>query len=68
MEGGSGFTRSILDELHSSDTIKLKVNVVLLEVPLKNFILRISNEIKWKVKLDSLEVPLTNFILRIRSN
>ena len=38
-------------------------NMVLLEVSLKNFLLRISQEIKWKVKVVLLEVPLINFIL-----
>ena len=47
MEGENGVTRSIIDELLSSDMIKWKVKVVLLEVSLMNFILRISNEIKW---------------------
>ena len=49
MEGQSGFTRSIFDELHSwiSKDIKWKVKVVLLEVSLMNFILGIVKEIKW---------------------
>ena len=51
MKGESGVTRSIIDELHSSDMIKWKVKVVLLEVSLMNFILWISKEIKWKVKV-----------------
>ena len=46
MEGEGGFTRSIIDELYSSDMPKRKVKVVLLEVSLMNFILGISNEIK----------------------
>ena len=46
MEGESGVTGSIIDELHSSDMIKWKVKVVLLEVLLMDFILRVSNEIK----------------------
>ena len=48
LEGESGVTRSIIDELHSSDIleIKRKMKVVLLEVSLMNFILRISKEIK----------------------
>ena len=53
MEGESGVTRNIIDELHSSDMVKRKVKVVLLEVSLMNFILRIS---KWKVKVVLLEV------------
>ena len=55
MEGQSGVTRSIIDELHSSDMVKRKVKVVLLEVLLMNFILGISNEIKGKVKVELLE-------------
>ena len=42
--------------------IKWKVKVVLLEVLLMKFILRISKEIKWKVKVMLLEVSLMNFI------
>ena len=41
MEGESGVTRSIFDELHSSDMVKMKVKVVLLEISMRNFILRI---------------------------
>ena len=72
MEGESGVTRSINDELHSSDIqqIKYEVKVVLLEVSFINSIHGISNEMKWKVKVVSLEVSLMNFIFRIsiRSN
>ena len=53
MEGESGVTRNIIDELHSPHMVKGKVKVVLLEVSLMNFILRIS---KWKVKVVLLEV------------
>ena len=47
MEGESGVTRSIIDERHFSDIQgdKWKVKMVLLEVSLINFILRISKEI-----------------------
>ena len=65
MEGESGGTRSIIDELPSSDMIKWKVKMVLLEVSLMNFILGISSEIKWKVNVVLFEVSLMNFILRI---
>ena len=65
MEGESGVTASIIDELHSSEMVKFKVKVVLPEVSLMNFNLGISNEMKWKVKGLLLEVSLTNFILRI---
>ena len=68
MEGESGVTRSITDELFSADMIKWKVKVVLLEVSLMNFMLGISNEIKSKVNVVFFEVSLMNFILRISSN
>ena len=53
MEGESRVTRSIIDELHSSDIqgVKWKVKVMLLEVSLMNVLLWISNEINWKVKV-----------------
>ena len=49
MEGESGVTRSINDELHSSDVQEDQIEreVVLLEVSLMNLILQISKEIKW---------------------
>ena len=65
MESASCVTRSIIDGLHSSDMIKLKVKVVLLEVSLMKFILRVFNEIKWKVEVVLLEVLLMDFIPRI---
>ena len=51
MEGESGVTRSIINELRPSDIQRnqIKVKVLLLEVSLMNFILRISKEFKWKV-------------------
>ena len=63
MEGESGVTRSIIDELHSSNMIKWKVKVVLLEVSLMSFILSLSKEMKWKVKMVLLEVSVVNIIL-----
>ena len=65
MEGGSGVTLSLIDELHSSDIRgdQMEVKVVLLEVSLKNFILRRSNEMKRKVKVVLLQVSLMNFFL-----
>ena len=65
MEGESGITRSVIDALFSSDMMKWKVKMVLLEVSLINFILRVSKEIKRKLKMVILEVSLMNFILRI---
>ena len=63
MEGESGVSGSIIDELHSSDMIKGKAKAVLLEISLMNFILRISRQIKWKLKVVLLGVSLMNFIL-----
>ena len=65
MEGQIVVNVSIIDELHSSDMIKWKVKVVLLEVSLMNFILGISNNIKQKMNVVLLEVSLMNFILGI---
>ena len=58
MEGGSGVTRSIIDELHSSDIQgdQMEVKVVLLEVSLMNFVVRRSNEIKRNVKVVLVQV------------
>ena len=44
------------------------MKVVLLEVSLMNFILRISNEIKWKVKMDLVEVSLKPFAWDIQGD
>ena len=67
MEGESGDTRSINDELHFSDIQPVEMGdesgVTLLS--LMNFILGISKEIKWKVKVVLLEVSLIDFILWI---
>ena len=67
MEAESGVTQSIIDELHSWDIqgYRGKVKVVLLEVSLMNFILRIFKEIKWKAEMVLLEVSLMKFILGI---
>ena len=53
MFGEIGVFRSINDELipRISNKIKRKVKVVLLEILLMNFILRISTESKWKNKV-----------------
>ena len=58
MEGESGVTRSINDELPSSvfQGDQMDVKVVLLEALVMNFIFLISKEIKWKVKVVLLEV------------
>ena len=47
MEGKGDVTGSIIDELHFSDLVKWKLQVMLLEVPLMNFILVICKEFKW---------------------
>ena len=48
MESESGVTRSIIDELHSSDIQgdQMEGKIVLHDISLMNFILRISKEIK----------------------
>ena len=48
MEGEIGFSRSFIDVLHSWDIEgnQMEGKVVLIEVSLMKFILRISNEIK----------------------
>ena len=68
MEGESCITRSIIDDRHSFDLVKWRMKVVLLEVSIINFILRIFNEIKRKVEVVLLEVSLVKFILLIWSN
>ena len=71
MEGEIGVTRSIIDELHSSDLQGDEMegeSMLFLEVLSMHLILAISNEIKWKLKLVLLEASLTNLILRIWSN
>ena len=67
MEGESGVTRSMIDELDSSDMrgYQMEDKVVLFEVSLMNIIHQISSEIKWKAKVVLLEVSLMNYILRI---
>ena len=67
MEGVSGVTGSIIDELHSSDIQRdqMEGEIVLLELSLMNFLLRISKEINWKVKVVLLKISLMNLILGI---
>ena len=48
MKDESGVTRSIIDELDSSDMVKWKAKVVLLEYSLMNFILGFSKETKYE--------------------
>ena len=49
MEGESGVTSSVIDEVHSADIQgdQMEGKVVLLVLSLMNFILRMSKEIKW---------------------
>ena len=68
MEDENGVTRSVIDELHSWDIQGDEMegeNMVLLEVSLMNFILRLSKVLNWKVKVVLLEVPWMNVILKI---
>ena len=70
MEGESGVTRSIIDEIHSQDIQGYQTegeSKVLFEVASMNFILWISKEIKWKMQVVLLEVSLMNFILLMLS-
>ena len=68
MEGVCGVTRSFIDEIHcleiQGDQMEGE-SMVLLEVSLMNYILRISKEMKAKAKVVLLEASLMNFILRI---
>ena len=68
MEGESGVTPSIIDELNSRDIQGDQIegeSMVLLEVSSANLIVGPTKEIIWKVKVVLLEVSLMNFILRI---
>ena len=68
MEGQSGVTRSIIDEIHSWEIQRYQMegeSMVLLEVSSMNFILGLSKEIKWKVKVVLVEVSSMTFILEI---
>ena len=65
MEGESGITRTIIDELHSADIQgdEMESESGVIRCSNMNFILRISKEIKYKVKVVLLQVSLMNFIL-----
>ena len=68
MEGDSGDTRSIIDEVHSWDIQGDQMegeSMVLLKESAINLILGMSKEIKWKVKVGLLEESLMNFIIWI---
>ena len=68
MEGESGISGSIMDELHSWDIQRDQTereSMVLLEVTSMNVIFGINKEIKWKVKVVLVEVSSMNFILGI---
>ena len=68
MEGERSVTPTIIDELHSwyiqGDQMEGE-RMVLLEVSLMNFLLRISNEVEWKVQVVGLEISLMDLILPI---
>ena len=68
MEGESGLTRSFINKHHSWDIQGGQMEVesmVLLEVSLMKFFLRISCEMKWKVKVVLLKAALSKFFLGI---
>ena len=58
MEGESGVTRSIIDELHSSDIQgdQMEGERRVTRSIIDELLLRISKKIKWNVKLVLLEV------------
>ena len=58
MEGESGFTRSIIDEIHSLDIQGDQMDGESGVTPkiIHELLLRISNEIKGKVKVELVEV------------
>ena len=58
MGGETGVTRSIIDEIHSSDIQRdqMEGESGVTRSILVNFILTISKEVKWKVKEVLLEV------------
>ena len=60
MEGESGVTQSIIDDLHSCgiQEIERKMKVVKVEVSLMNFILGISKQMQWKVKVELVKVSI----------
>ena len=70
MEGESGVTRRIIDELHSLDIQgdQMEGEGGVTQRVIHKLILGISKEIKWKVKVVLLEVSVMNFIVRIWSN
>ena len=68
MEGESGVTRSIIDEVHSWDMQGNEMeggSMVLLKVSSMNLILGMSKEITWNLKVGLLEGSLMKFILGI---
>ena len=67
MEGESGVTRSIFDELNSSDIQgdQMECEGRVFDVSLMNFIVPISNEIKCKVKGVLLEISLIKLFFGI---
>ena len=67
MDGGSGVTQSIIEELHSSDIQGDQKEGESGVTPSTIDELHSSDMVKTKVKVVLLEISLTNFILRIWS-
>ena len=67
MEGASGVTRSIIEELDSSDIQRdqMEGGSCVTRSIIDELHSSVSKEIKWKVKVVLLEVSLMNFILGI---
>ena len=67
MDEETGVTRSIIDELPSSDIQgdQMERESGVTRTIILNYILRLSNKIKWKRKVVFLEVSMMKFILRI---
>ena len=68
MEGESGDTRSIIDEVHYWDIQGDQMegeSMLLLKESSMNLILGMSMEIKWQGKVGLQQASLMNFVLRI---
>ena len=68
MEGESGDTRSIIDEVHYCDIQGDQMegeSMLLLKESSMHLILGMSMEIKWKGKVGLQQASLMNFVLRI---
>ena len=67
MEGERGITRSIIDELHSSEIqgYQMEGEPGVTRISIDELHSSDIHEIKWKVKVVLLVVSLMNFILRL---